>query len=999
MRVKSQKPLFVGREAELIELEDLLAEVREGMGKVVLISAEPGGGKTALVRKFMAGHSECHTGAGECTDKLGLAEYQPFKQILAELNADYLTEDPDKKSQIKGKVIEFIKDAGPSWIGAIPVIGGVASAGLETLKAAEKQFGTGGSRDVKNASDIQNLYEQELRRLSAKVPVIVLIDDLQWADPSSINLLFKLGKTIRNNPFKIMMIGTYRPHDINQSGEYYFHGQQIDKHPFKITLNELRGYTRKEAHIENSNWLREIELRPMGEGDVSEIIAGRFPHNDFPADFGEKLKKHTEGNPLFITEVLEAIAETGGISQTSSGAFVLDKEVLEELPGSVQGVISARIDRLREDVRKILECASVGGDSFASQVVEKIIAMDELELAEHLDELAAKHGLINHESMQMVRETLLDLYKFTHILIQKYVYEGVSESRRRILHKKFAQSLKLIYGDDMEFRPDIQDEFDRHLEIAMGHRNGITLKLTDKKAADDEISKILDFAETDLDKARDLLSQFALDECLNIIDEAQAILDKLPAIDERALNLQFKIHSVRGSVMEKLARFKETLDAGNKMLAIADKTGDRRQLADAHFKIAAGLHRLGQLQGSVDNYMKAIEIYDELGDKKAVADMLTYIGDTYRFMGKAKEALDSFFEAEKLIDSINDRFGLWRLYHNIGILYSSTHRNEEAMEYLIKSRDIAIEQGYKYPLSANYFVLGLTADQSGDIEKAIEYLEKAKEIKESLNDRAGLARIYDFMGTIYLAQGDREKAMEYANISVKFWREIEDNVGYAIAMGNKARVLNKLGRYREALEHDLVTLETFKKLQIPQNIGQALINVGTDYVDIGEYDNALEVHKEAREIYEKLGHVYGIYLANTNIGGTYNHKEEPELALQALEISQEAAMKINFPQGILGNHIEFGKAYLMLGKYEIALENFARVVEIARNVGEIYTEIFAEFYIGLIDLRTKGQDSLNRIEKAVEFWKTNGINRYIKEQAESGKYPHDVREMLKGLLL
>lgn len=997
MSVRTQKPLFVGRKAELGELEDLLRVVREGMGKVVLISAEPGGGKTALARQFIDKHPECHTGAGECTDKLGLAEYQPFKQILAELNADYLTEDPQKRSQIKGKVIEFIKDAGPAWIGAIPVIGGVASAGLETLKAAEKQFGTTSSNDVKNASDIQNLYEQELRWLSQNNPLIMLIDDLQWSDPSSINLLFRLGKTIRNNPFKIMIIGTYRPHDINQSGEYYFHGQQIDKHPFKIMLNELRGYTRKEAHIENSDWLREIDLQAMGEREVSEIIAGRFPENDFPLDFSQKLEQHTEGNPLFITELLESIAESEGISQNSKGVFVLDKEVLEELPSSVQGVISARIDRLKETMRKILECASVGGDRFAAQVVEKITAMDELELAEHLDELAAKHGLINHESMQMVRETFLDLYKFTHVLIQKYVYEGVSESRRRIIHKKFAQSLKLIYGDDMETRPKIQDEFDRHLEIAMGHRNGITLQLTDKKASNDEISNILDFAETDIEKARDLLAQFALDECLNVIDEAQAILDKLPAIDVRALNLQFKIHTVRGGVLEKLGRFKETLDAGNKMLDIANKTGDRRQLADAHFKIAAGLHRLGQLQGSVDNYQKAIEIYNELGDKKSLADMYSYIGDTYRFMGKAKEALDSFFEAEKLIDPIKDRYSLWRLYHNIGILYSSTHRTDEAMEYLIKSRDIAIEQGYKYPLSANYYLMGLVADQSGDSDKSIEYLEKAKEIKESLNDRAGLARIYDFMGTIYLAEGDREKAMEYANISVKFWREIEDNVGYAIAMGNKARVLNKLGRYREALEHDLVTLETFKKLQIPQNIGQALINVGADYVDIGEYDNALEVHKEAREIYEKLGHVYGIYLANTNIGGTYNHKEEPELALPALEISQDAALKLNFTQGILGNHIEFGKAYMMLGDNEKALDSFNKVIETAKQVGYTQSEIFGEFYIGVLGMQTGVPDAASRIEKAVEYWKTNGINRYIKEQAESGKYPDEVKKMLREL--
>ncbi|MBN2544128.1 tetratricopeptide repeat protein [bacterium] len=1000
--------IFVGREKELGLLNGLLAEIKKGMGKVVLISAEPGGGKTALVRHFIDMNQECNTGIGECTDREGITEYQPFKYVLAELNADDLVkdEDPEKKSRIKGKVIGFIKDAGPAWVNAIPVIGGVAAAGLETLKAAERQFGNEVKKTVTGPGDIQMLYENELRRLAEDVPVIILLDDLQWSDPSSVNLIFKLGKTIRTNPFKLLLIGTYRPHDINQPGDYYFKGQQVNQHPFKLMLNELRGYKRKESHITNQDWLEEIELPPLAQDDIAGIITKRFPQNKFPKDFAKKLEEHSEGNPLFITEVLESIAEDEGITCDEEGYFILGKDVIDKLPDSIQGVISARIDRLHEQLRKILDYASVNGENFAAQVIDKVLEIDELELAEYLDDLAMKHGLVRHESIQSVREILLDLYKFTHVLIHKYVYESISESRRRILHKKFAQVLQSIYGDELDSNRDAMEEYNRHIQIASGHRNGVTLKLTDKKAETDEIAEIIQFAESALQKGLSFSEQFALDECLQISDEVQTLLAKLPELNNKAKRIQFEGLALKTLTLNRMAHFQEGLDYGTEMQKIAERLNDKGLLARSYSQQATSHAGMGRHDEAITLLKQAGSIYSAQDHHLNLVDTYISLGDCYNYKGLLDEALKILNDALDLLQKQEDPYRIAKIYNILGATYSrkrELHKSVECFEKMVK---ISEEKNYRYMLSTSYLNLAITLHEIGKIDQAAEYYQKSLVIKKKLNDQMGLARLYDNIGMVKQVKGELEEAAELLDKAITIWTNLEHDIGLAMSMGNKARVVSAMGDKKQTLELDLEVLHLFKKLNIKPYVAQAWNHVGMDYKSLNEHDKCIESHINALKLYEELGDGYGIQSASVCLGICYmtiNHFED---ALNYLEKSLKLSEKLDFVPGQALAHKNIGNVFRDKGEKDLAIKHYKKGSELYIQLNDPSSAAECLFAAGLLELQKgkppQGEEKIKEagfqyLNKAIQIWKDLGrAPEEVIIAAKDGAYTQQVIDMLPG---
>ncbi len=132
---------FVGREKELRQLKSLLEETKKGLGKLVFISGEPGGGKSSLVRQFISQHEQnCLTAIHECVDKEWINEYIPFKRILIELNADALSATTSEKKDFLKKIKSVVSELGPDWISFIPVFGSVASAVIKTTQAVGKHF-------------------------------------------------------------------------------------------------------------------------------------------------------------------------------------------------------------------------------------------------------------------------------------------------------------------------------------------------------------------------------------------------------------------------------------------------------------------------------------------------------------------------------------------------------------------------------------------------------------------------------------------------------------------------------------------------------------------------------------------------------------------------------------------------------------------------------------------------------------------------------------------
>jgi ABC-type oligopeptide transport system substrate-binding subunit/DNA-binding SARP family transcriptional activator len=398
---QSSAPFFA-RQVQLELLQNYLNAVLTSQPRVVFITGEAGTGKTALLHEFarraqqaipgllaLKGTGNAITGAGD--------PYLPFRQAIGR------------------------------WIN------------YNQLDLELNEPGSLNSRDL-----FLERYTHLLRRLSEKQPLLLLLDDLQWADRASINLLFHLGRELDGVP--ILILGTYRPSDLVlglQPGTN--HGQT---HPLNSVVNELG---RKFGDIQvNLDKFSIDEGRSLVDAYLDHVET--FQPNHLGEDFRRKLFWKTRGHPLFIVELLQEMVARHDLLRNQQGYWVespgLDWDIL---PAKVGAVIQQRISRLDPDLLELLSIASLEGEEFTVQVVGGVAGLDDQTAFRALShELDKRHGLVREYEELEIGQVVLSRYQFSHALFQQFLSEQLNPGEKRLLHGKIGAILERIQGQDGE---------------------------------------------------------------------------------------------------------------------------------------------------------------------------------------------------------------------------------------------------------------------------------------------------------------------------------------------------------------------------------------------------------------------------------------------------------------------------------------------------------------------------------------------------------------------
>jgi adenylate cyclase len=468
----TERSVFVARERELAQLNEFLDTALAGQGQVCFVTGEAGSGKTALVTEFARRAEKAHpnliVALGNCSAQTGIGDpYLPFREILALLTGDVeaklaeRTISPENANRLRGllrwsgnALLEF----GPDLIDVlVPGAALVAKAGafvadqvgwLEKLeKLMQRKAAHAGSPGLEQ-SHIFEQYTKVLRVLAAKQPLMLVLDDLQWADTSSISLLFHLSRRIGDS--RILLVGTYRPDEVAL-------GRAGERHPLEPVLNELKRY-------HGDIW---VDLRQAAEAEGRQFVDALLdtePHR-LGEDFRQALFRHTGGHPLFTVELLRNMRERRDLVQDEEGRWI-EGPALDwgELPARVEGVIEERIGRLEEELQEMLTVASVEGEAFTAEVVARVQAVDERGLIRRLSrELDRQHHLVGAQGVQRLGRQRLSLYRFQHNLFQKYLYNNLDEAERSYLHEDVGNVLEELYGDQAE---EIAVQLARHFQEA-----------------------------------------------------------------------------------------------------------------------------------------------------------------------------------------------------------------------------------------------------------------------------------------------------------------------------------------------------------------------------------------------------------------------------------------------------------------------------------------------------------------------------------------------------
>jgi predicted ATPase len=396
---------IVGREPKLDELDRCLGKAVRGQRQVIFVTGEPGIGKTTLVDEFQRRAAanvlsvSLRIARGQCVEGYGSKEaYYPVLEALGGL-----CRGSEGKS-----LVETLVTQAPTWLVQFPA--------LMNRKHREML-----QRELLGATRERMLREicEALETITSQSPLLLVFEDLHWADHCTVDLISALAR--RRTAARLMVIGTYRPVEVI-----------VSEHPMNCLKQDL--LVRQLCY--------EIALEPLSEAEVAEYLAAES-EGSLPDGLANLIYQHSEGNPLFMVTALGDMTERGLISR-NKGSWQLEvalKGIDLEVPSSLQQIIEVQIERLSPEEKRVLEVASLQGQTRFSVASRAAIMDMETEAFENLCEtLSRRHRIVRSTGSEKLADgTITACYEFVHVLYREVCYRRIAPGRRTQLHRRLGE--------------------------------------------------------------------------------------------------------------------------------------------------------------------------------------------------------------------------------------------------------------------------------------------------------------------------------------------------------------------------------------------------------------------------------------------------------------------------------------------------------------------------------------------------------------------------------
>jgi tetratricopeptide (TPR) repeat protein len=714
------EPVLVGREEELEELQRSLDSVLLGKGKTIFISGKAGSGKTRLTNEFLniARKRDLTILFGWCLNNTTL----PYFPFIEAFNSEIMSRG--------GGTILRQPTGLKSWLSdSYPI-----------------------ERSEKDRTIVPQFWKdqaftavtKELLYLSSVNPVILVLEDIHWADSASLALLHYISRAIVNE--KILILVTFRSEELGRDAERHLH-------PLAETLNLMgREGLFKEIQLENLN---QEHVRGIAES----MVGGRADPK-----LVERLMKESRGNPLFVVEFLRMLSEHGKLIREKN-QWRLSVEKLG-MPSKVKEVIMRRIGALRPNQRRVLDVASVIGDKFGPDLIAGVLSKDRLEILEMLN------GIMKSTSLVRVEE---NRYMFDHAKSREVLYEEISSPLKRGYHERVAEQIETANKDSKEIP---FNDLAYHFAQAGNQEKSVKYSLA---AGQDALAR---FSNTEAIKH----FSYALEHVANLDEltaERNIALEGLGdsyyanCMFEEAIKTFEKLaKSATGTI--RLRSYRKAMDAAwfieddpSRMLQLVEKAEqyaalDPLEKARILMNKGRAYFKLGDLKAALRAHEEGLKILKEEYSLPDLARSLGMTGgqriicgqDVKKGLGEIQRAISLLQELGntrlELIAKVNRNF----FFSGLGIVQELVNEYPEMLKVGERIGD------FHSLAETSIFTSGIFED-SGKFEDAIALSLKALEYSRKTDMKSLEPGIYAFLTRQYARIGDLEKANHYFDLLLK----------------------------------------------------------------------------------------------------------------------------------------------------------------------------------------------------------------------------------------
>ena len=999
---------FVGRENEFEKLNEIIKDVENLKGRMVLISGEAGIGKTRLVsevlkeaekRNFKILGAKCLSDSFEPlfpikealkNSDLGHLIYENPPRVLSAylindagilvtgVERNESSMDPDIFASMLQAVASFVQDSfsmmgkegkelnilgygdyriiiqhsGKMSLAAV-IEGKESEFLIEDMKnflleigdaldswsgdaesvtpykfKLEKRFIKSGKYDGKYLVEDpkirqENLFDNillGLKRISGESPVIIFMDDLQWADPSTLNLLHYLARNTTGD--KIGIIGTYRYEDVIQT-------QDGKVHPLRVWMQNLS----REGLFE------EIKLNRLDLEETKALIKKMLKNSKFNEEFYSKIHRETGGIPLYVLETVKLMVEEGSISFENGTWKICGKVENLGMPKKIYDVIQRRIDRLGEEDREIMEVASVVGEEFTTDILSNVLGMRKIELLKRINYIEKRHMLISSHNRT---------YKFTHEKIREVLYDDIIPELREEYHRAIAETMEELHREDVE---EYIEDIGYHYYRAKDRRAGRYLILAGDRA----------------------MRNYANEEAVRFYERAIEFIDN---------EKKFEIYRKLGDIYAIIGKHKTSFNYYFEALKIAK---NEEEMAEIKLKIGNLYEKRGEYEEAMKNYYEALDYLPE--DSVLRAGVYNSMSVAENRRGNYEEAIKY---AQRAIEISDDERVKERGHHNIGTTYLSMGNYELALKFLNKAIEIGKKIGDLRLLSADYNNIGVVYRKMGKIDEALKYYEMSLEVVKKMGDIGEMGTIYNNIGIIHYKGGNLEKALEYFQKSLEIHQKIGDYYGSCLALHNIGGIYVDMGEPKSALEYFRRSLDISKRIGDKWVTAITYSDIGDTYRELGNLDKSLEFTRKSMEIAREIGSKDALFYNYVDLSRVYTLRGDFESGIEngrkALSLAKEIGSKADIMEG----YQAMGIVYREMGDFKKGEEYLKKAIEISKNLKMNLEYAKALYELGLLYRKKGDKRWIKTMNEASSIFEKSGILLYIrkiKSLLGNGKIP------------